>query len=377
VNAAEFNHRAVGIRNCENAFHLASTILGGRDIVEEFVAADIWPISYGWAPNEIVYFNVNLATQEVPFPKFGTKLREGQSADAFMVEVEKKVTLMISEYTMNEYKAYMALVKHKRRINRMFTEVCGDKSFNSRRPGRKLKVPVVAVASCSAAPISAPRKRSSKRGPSVIDESTSSGVQPSKTRSLESMKSKRRTSEQISDAELQAASGLAQMSRKKSKKVVRKVVSSGIRRVPSAFDDNLIVEAASQKGSCFWPLLRFNFRENCPSSFENEFVDIDSFSDVAPEVLKNVVPDTAVEPPVAATAAAASQSVPRRDDATPEFSKELELTVHRGDDPVQDAPLLEIREVVPEGQAPSPSLATFNKSFGTSHRTTKCWFRGG
>jgi hypothetical protein len=176
VNAAEFNHRAVGIRNCENAFHLASTILGGRDIVEEFVAADIWPISYGWAPNEIVYFNVNLATQEVPFPKFGTKLREGQSADAFMVEVEKNVTLMIGEYTMNEYKAYMALAKHKRRINRVFTEVCGDKSFNSRRPGRKLKVPVVAVTSCSAAPISAPRKRSSKRGPSVIDESTSSGV---------------------------------------------------------------------------------------------------------------------------------------------------------------------------------------------------------
>jgi hypothetical protein len=37
-------------------------------------------------------------------------------------------------------------------------------------------------------------------------------------------------------------------------------------------------------------------------------------------------------------------------------------------DPVQDAPLLEIREKVPEGQAPSPSLAAFNKSFGTSHR---------
>jgi hypothetical protein len=30
--------------------------------------------------------------------------------------------------------------------------------------------------------------------------------------------------------------------------------------------------------------------------------------------------------------------------------------------------LLEVREVVPEGQAPSPSLAAFNKSFGTSHR---------
>jgi hypothetical protein len=259
VNAAEFNHRAVGIRNCENAFHLASTILGGRDIVEEFVAAKIWPISYCWAPSEIVYFNVNWATQEVPFPKFGIKLREGQGADAFMVEVEKKVTLMIGEYTMNEYKAYKALVRHKRRINRVFTEVCGD----------KLKVPAVAVASCSAAPISAPRRRSSKRGPSTIDESTSSSVQPSKTKSLESSKRKRRTSEQISDAELQVASGLAQMSRKKSKKAVRKVVSSGVRRFPSAFDDNLVVEEASQKGSCFCPLLRFNFRENCPSVLGN------------------------------------------------------------------------------------------------------------
>jgi hypothetical protein len=187
----------------------------------------------------------------VPFPKFGIKLREGQSADAFMVEVEKKVNLMIGEYTMNEYKAYKFLVKHKRRINRVFTEVCGDKSFDSRRPCRKLKVPIVAVASCSAAPINAPRRKSSKRGPSTVDESTSSGVQPSKTRSLETSKRKRKTSEQISDVELQAASGLAQMSRNKLKKAVKKVASSGVRRVPSAFDDNLFVEAGGQKGSCF------------------------------------------------------------------------------------------------------------------------------
>jgi hypothetical protein len=146
-----------------------------------------------------------------------------------MVEVEKKVTLMIGEYTMNEYKAYKALVKHKRRINRVFTEVYGDKSFNSRHPGRKLKVPAVAVASCLVAPISAPRRRSSKRGPSIVDESTSSSVQPSKTRSLESSKRKHRTSEQISDVELQAASGLTQMSRKKLKKAVKKVASSGVR----------------------------------------------------------------------------------------------------------------------------------------------------
>jgi hypothetical protein len=86
VNMAKFNQRALGIRNCESAFHLASTILGGCDIIEEFVAARVWPISSGWAPTEIVHLKVNWAAQEVPFPKFGIKRREDQSADAFMVE---------------------------------------------------------------------------------------------------------------------------------------------------------------------------------------------------------------------------------------------------------------------------------------------------
>jgi hypothetical protein len=298
VSTAEYNHRAVGIRSCENAFHLASTILGGRDIIEEFVAARIWPISHGWAPTQIVNFNVKWAAQEVPFPKFSIQLRDGQSADDFMLEIERRVNLMIGEYTMNEYKAYKALVKHKRRINRVFSEVCGDKSFHSRRPGRKLKIPAVAVASCSSASLKAPRRRSSKRCLVIADDSTSSGIQPAKTRSLESSKRKRKTSEQVSDVELQAASSLAQMSRKKTKKAVKKIISVEVRRVPSAFDDDLFT-GPGQKGSFFWPLLRFNFREHCPSSSENEFVDIDSFSDATPEVQKEIIPDATAEPPTA------------------------------------------------------------------------------
>jgi hypothetical protein len=109
---------------------------------------------------------------------------------------------------------------------------------------------VVAVASCSAAPPRAQRRRSSKSSPTIADKITSSGVQPSKTRSLESWKRKHKNSEQVSDAELHAASSLAQMSRKKAKKVVKKVVSSEVRRVPFAFDDELFVES-SQKGSFF------------------------------------------------------------------------------------------------------------------------------
>jgi hypothetical protein len=249
-----------------------------------------------------LYFNVNWADQKMPFPKFGIKLCEDQSAEAFMEEVEKRVNIMVGKYTMNEYKAYKALVKHKKRINRVFSEVCGDNFFSSRGPSPKLKLPAVAVASCSATPINAPRIRSSKRGSSPASEGTSSGVKPSRTKSLESSKRKRKTSERTSDVELQAASGLAQMSRKRLKKAVKKVSSVGVRRVPSAFDDDAFVEADSLKGVYLWTL--FNFRDNCPSGSENEFVDVDSFSDAAPEVRKETVPAAADESTIAADVAA-------------------------------------------------------------------------
>jgi hypothetical protein len=118
--------------------------------------------------------------KKFPSRKYGLQLRDGQSADDFMLETERRVNLMIGEYTMNEYKAYKNLVKHKRRINWVFSEVCKDKYFHSRRPGHNLKMPAIAVASCSAVPPKAPRRRSSKSSLSIADETTSSGVLPSK-----------------------------------------------------------------------------------------------------------------------------------------------------------------------------------------------------
>jgi hypothetical protein len=128
------------------------------------------------------------------------------------------------------------------------------------------------------------------------------------------------------------------MSRKKLKKAVKKVSSVGVRRVPSAFDGDDFVEAGSRKGVCLWPL--FNFRDNYPSGSENEFVDVDSFSDAAPEVHKEAEPAAADESIVAADVTAPSESpaaaeapaaeAPAADQASSEFTKELELTIQRG-----------------------------------------------
>jgi hypothetical protein len=148
---------------------------------------------------------------------------------------------------------------------------------------------------------------------------------------------------------------------------VKKVVATEVCCVLAAFDDEIFAEP-SQKGFSSWAFLRFNFHENYTSSSENEFVDIGSFSDVVTEVQKEVVSATTAETPVAVVETVNPQSIHPQEEASPEFTKELELTIHRGDDPIQDAPLLEIREDLPEGQDPSPSLAAFNKSFGTSYR---------
>jgi hypothetical protein len=248
-----------------------------------------------------VNFNVNWVAQEVPLPRFGLQLWDDQSADDFMTEVENKVNAVIGEYTSNEYKAYKNLVKHKKRINRVFSEICGDKSFRSRRLGRKMKMLAIVVASCSAVLLKAPRRRSSKGNKLNIDETMSSSVQPAKTKSLESSKRKWKSSEHVSDVELEAASILAQMGQKKAKKVVKKLVAA----------------EPSQQGFSSWPFLRFNFHEHCTPGSKNEFVDIGSFSDVFTEVQKEVVTAAAATDAIEATEARPST------EASSEFAREL------------------------------------------------------
>jgi uncharacterized protein YktA (UPF0223 family) len=58
----------------------------------------------------------------VSFSSFNLRLKEGWSLESFITEVEKKVDAMVGESTLNEYKAFKALVKHKRRVNHVFSE---------------------------------------------------------------------------------------------------------------------------------------------------------------------------------------------------------------------------------------------------------------
>jgi hypothetical protein len=59
VCIASYNKRTADFESCENTFLPASTIIGGRDVIEEFVAADIWPISAGWQPASMIHLTMD------------------------------------------------------------------------------------------------------------------------------------------------------------------------------------------------------------------------------------------------------------------------------------------------------------------------------
>jgi hypothetical protein len=94
-------------------------------------------------------------------------------------------------------------------------------------------------------------------------------------------------------------------------------------------------------------------------------VDVETFSDDVVEVRKEVT-----APVAAATVDEVSYPQPSgpQDEASPEFTKDLEMTVQGGESPVHNAPLVETREDLPKGQDHSPLIVAFNKSFGTSYR---------
>jgi hypothetical protein len=129
-------------------------------------------------------------------------LKEGQSLESFIAGVEKKVDAMVSESTLNEYKAFKALVKHKRRVNHVFLEFGTETALRSRPSGINKKVLVIVVATYSAAPPKAPRGKSLRKRKGM-DEAGDAFSK--RTKSLESCKRKSKASESVSDVEIEAA----------------------------------------------------------------------------------------------------------------------------------------------------------------------------
>jgi hypothetical protein len=100
--------------------------------------------------------------------------------------------------------------------------------------------------------------------------------------------------------------------------------------------------------SCLWCDLRFNVRRTYSPRSKNELVDVESFSDDVVEVEKAPA-DSVAAPDVGG---AAPQPSSPKDRASPEFTEDLEKTVHRGDGPADDLPLVDTHKKFPTTKTP-------------------------
>jgi hypothetical protein len=114
---------------------------------------------------------------------------------------------MVGEFTLNENKAYKHIVKHKRRVNHVFSELGAETTIRPRLPGPDKKTPTLGAPSSSAvvAPSKPQSKRVSRKEKSKEDAgiASSPALGSSKTKSLESSRKKRKVSKGTSEAKIQ------------------------------------------------------------------------------------------------------------------------------------------------------------------------------
>ena len=74
----------------------ACQVCGGRDVVEEFLAAGIWPLSAGWAPRGFEQKHFARMDYDLTSPVFGLRRPKGSSDEVIVAELEARPHLPCS-----------------------------------------------------------------------------------------------------------------------------------------------------------------------------------------------------------------------------------------------------------------------------------------
>ena len=102
------------------AFGSAAGLIGGRDLIEEFICANIWPLSAGWDPNPLAKVKVRALKESVPFLKLELVKPPGKSDKAIVAEVEEMAVELAGPYLSKEHESLLACCSSGSRVNRSF-----------------------------------------------------------------------------------------------------------------------------------------------------------------------------------------------------------------------------------------------------------------
>ena len=91
-----------------DAFGSAAGLIGGRDLIEEFICANIWPLSAGWDPNPLAKVKVRASKESVPFPKLALVKPLGKIDKAIVAEIEERAAELVGPYLSKEHDSFVA-----------------------------------------------------------------------------------------------------------------------------------------------------------------------------------------------------------------------------------------------------------------------------
>jgi len=90
---------------CDKAFALACRYSGGRDLVEEMVTANYWPL--GCRTDEFTIEMVQVPVfgppEGLPFPRFRAGLPEDETKESFLDRVEVSARRIVGKISKKEY----------------------------------------------------------------------------------------------------------------------------------------------------------------------------------------------------------------------------------------------------------------------------------
>ena len=121
-----------------DAFISAAGLIGGRDLIDEFVCASVWPLSDGWLTGPLRKVRVRGLKETLPFPKFALLKPFGESNEAIVAEVEWRATELAGLYLSKEYDSFAVCCSEGIRVNRSFA-VMGVKYPDREEPKKPEK----------------------------------------------------------------------------------------------------------------------------------------------------------------------------------------------------------------------------------------------
>ena len=88
-------------------------VISGHDLVEEFLAAKIWPLSSGWLPGSFVKLEISSLKDKLPFNKFGLKKPIGILEDLILEEIVQEAVVLLGPYTSKEHDSLLSNVRSR------------------------------------------------------------------------------------------------------------------------------------------------------------------------------------------------------------------------------------------------------------------------